>query len=171
MSSNKTNGRSNNKSIAPVVLPALTLVPAIIPTIEKLLDKLPDVPVKVEVPQLSYDSDPRLKINEALEALTNSEIKAIPSKLTLKEADPKYKDCFDSQVVGSSLNGKKVAQVGMSVIVKYITQEVIDESQRLFEESEKQKAVEKRVNLKKRKPHVKRAQKISTSETQDHRFR
>lgn len=160
MSSKKTNGRSGKKSIAPTVLSVLTIVPTIITVIEELMDKFPGVSDKVVIPQLSYDSDPRLKLDEAVMALTNSGLKAIPSELTLKEADPKYKDCFDSQVVGSSLNGKQKAQAGMSVIVKYITQEVIDESQRLFEKAEEQKAVEKRAKAEKRGQQIEQAQKI-----------
>ena len=160
MSSKKTNERNNKKSIAPTVLSALTIAPAIITAIEELMDKFPDVPGKVVIPQLSYDSGPRLKLDEAVMALTNSGLKAIPSELALKEADPKYKDCFDSQVVGSSLKGKQKAQAGMSVIVKYITQEVIDESQRLFEKAEEQKAIEKRVKAEKRELQVEQAQKI-----------
>jgi len=55
MSSKKTNGGNNKKSIAPTVLSALTIAPAIITAVEELIDKLPDIPSKVGVPQYKID--------------------------------------------------------------------------------------------------------------------
>lgn len=149
MSSKKTNGRNNKKSIAPTVLSALTIAPAIITAVEELIDKLPDIPSKVGVPQL-YDPDFKVERDDAVTALTGAGLSVVSSKLDLKEANPKYRDYFDFQVVGPILKRGQKVQAGSIVFIKYITQEVIDESQRLFEELEKQEAEKKRIKNEKR---------------------
>lgn len=158
MSSKKTNGRSNKKSVAPMVLSALTAAPAIITAIDKLLDKLPNVPSKVVVPQL-YDFGFPLKLDQAITMLTNAGLVAMPSEVNIQEADPEYRNCVDSEVVGSNMKPRQKVDAGSIVIVRYITQEVIDESQRLFEELEKQKAETKRTKIEKRERQVEQAQK------------
>ena len=157
MASKKSNG--GRKAIAPSVISALTIAPAIIKAIEELMDKFPDMPTKVAVPQL-YDSNLRLKLDDAVMALTSAGLKPIPSELKLEDADPKYKNCFDSQVIWSSLKHKQKTQVGTTVIVKYVTQEVIAASQKMFEEQERQKAEDKRLKTEKRAQQIEQAQKI-----------
>ena len=157
MASKKSNG--GRKSIAPSVISALPIAPAIIKAIEEVMDKFPDMPTKVAVPQL-YDSNLRLKLDDAIMALTSAGLKPIPSELTLEEADPKYKNCFDSQVIWSSLKHQQKTQVGTTVIVKYITQEVITASQKMFEEQERQKAEAKRLKTEKREQQIEQAQKV-----------
>lgn len=161
MSSKKTNGRNSKESIAPTVLSALTMAPAIITAIEKLIDKLPDIPSKVVVPQL-YDLGFPLRLDQAVTMLTNAGLTAMPSELDIKEADPQYRNCVNSEVVGSNMRPKQKVNVGSTVIVRYVTQEVINESKRLFEESEKQKAETNRIKNEEREQLRVRAQKTVT---------
>lgn len=158
MASNKSNG--GRRSIAPSVLSALTITPAIIKAVEELIDKLPDMPSKVSVPQL-YGLGFPLKLDQAVTMLTNAGLIAMPSELDIKEADLKYRNCVDSEVVGSNTNPKQKVDVGFTVIVRYITREVIDESQRIFDEMKRQQLEIKRVKAEKRSQRIGHVQKIA----------
>lgn len=50
------------------------------------------------------------------------------------------KDCFDLQVVACNKKANSKLKPGEVVIIQYVTREVIDESLRIFEEAERQKA-------------------------------
>lgn len=162
MASKKSNG--GRRSIAPSVLSALTITPAIIKAVEELIDKLPDIPSKVAVPQLCGLGFP-LKLDQAITMLTNAGLIAMPSELDIKEADPQYRNCVDSEVVGSNTKPKQKVEAGFTVIVRYVTQDVIDESQKMFEELEGQKAEIKRLKTEKRERHIEQAQKVITDAT------
>ena len=119
------------------------LVPAIEPTINKVVDKVAEEFEKqndlISVPD-TYAKGFPLTINQATDLVLSAGLKATACELTMKEADPKYKDCIESQVVISNPPQRKKVKPGSMVFLKYITQDVIDESQRLFDEQEKQKA-------------------------------
>lgn len=119
------------------------LVPAIEPTINKVVDKVAEEFEKqndlISVPD-TYAKGFPLTINQATDLVLSAGLKATACELTMKEADPKYKDCIESQVVISNPPQRKKVKPGSIVFLKYITQDVIDESQRLFDEQEKQKA-------------------------------
>ena len=119
------------------------LVPAIEPTINKVVDKVAEEIEKqndlISVPD-TYAKGFPLTINQALDLVSSADLKATACELTIKEADPKYKDCVESQVIASNPPQRKKVKPGSMVFLKYITQDVIDESQRLFDEQEKQKA-------------------------------
>ncbi len=159
MSSKRSSGRNAVGLAAAVV----TVVPVVTPLVEKVVEELAGqlLPKSelVAIPPL-YDKGFPIKLEEAVEALNIAGLKPIPSELTIKEADAKYKDCFAFQVVSSNPKHKQKVPAGTGVIVKYITLEVIDESQRLFDEAEKHKADEKCAKAEKREQQIEQAQKI-----------
>lgn len=119
-------------ALAPVVTPVAN-------TVANKLQEKTDEKKWVVIPAL-YDKEFPLGLEQVTELLTNCGLKVVPSKLSIREARPKYKDYFDLQVIGSKPKHKHKMQLGEVILVRYITQEVIDESQRLAEEAEKEKA-------------------------------
>lgn len=137
--------KSAGGDIANAVAAIAGLVAAVTPIVTKALDKKKENSEKEEwitVPAL-YDKAFPLKLEQAVELLSGYGLKAIPSMLTLKEASPKYKDCSEGQVIGSKPKSGQKARIGTTVLVRCIPQEVVDESLRLFVESEKEKAAGK----------------------------
>ena len=68
----------------------------------------------------------------------------------MSEADPKYRHCEDTQVIDSNPKQGVRVKVGTTVCLRYITAEVIEESQKIFDdnirikqEAKEQKAIEK----------------------------
>ena len=107
-----------------------------------------------------YDKGFSLELSQAVEMLTNCGLNAMPRKITIQEANVRYKDCFDSQVIGSNPKSKQRVPAGSTVIVNYITQEVIDKSKKIFDETEKIKAEAKLAKVKKRERQKEETQKI-----------
>lgn len=160
MASKKSNSGRKAVGLAATVV---TVVPVVAPLVEKLVDELtvrlfPKSEL-VMIPPL-YDKGFPIKLDEAVESLKIAGLKPIISKLDIKEADAKYRDCFVLQVVSSNPEHKQKAPVGSGVIIKYITKEIIDESQRIFEELERQKAEDKQLKTEKREQQIEQAQKI-----------
>ena len=160
MASNKSNGGRKAVGLAAAVV---TMAPVVVPLVEKIVDELtvrrsPKSEL-IMIPPL-YDKGFPIKLEEAVEFLNVAGLKPILSELTIKEANAKYKDCFAFQVVGSNPSHKQRVPAGTGVFVKYITQEVIDESQKIFDEAERQRFESKRVNTEKRTQQVEHAQKI-----------
>ena len=82
--------------------------------------------------------------------------------LQLKDANSKYKDCINNQVVGTSPKQGKRVELESIIKVRYITQEVIDASIKIFEDEEKAKAElkeHKAIEKQERKDH--RKEKVS----------
>lgn len=75
--------------------------------------------------------------------------------MTIKNASVSYKDCFDGEVVHTSPRPHVKIQPTETVIVSYITQEVIDRSIALYEEAEKAKA--EKLKQKQEKKEAKKA--------------
>lgn len=78
--------------------------------------------------------------------------------MPLTDAAIQYRYCFDFQVIKSHPKAKQKVERGTTVLVKYITQETIDESRRMFEAVEKQKeelSFEKQRKKAERKEHMK----------------
>lgn len=119
-------------ALAPVVTPVAN-------TVANRLQEKTDEKKWIVVPAL-YDKEFPLGLEQVTELLINCGLKVVPSKLSVCEARPKYKDCFDLQVIGSKPKHKQKMQLGEIIFVRYITQEVIDESRRLAEEVKKGKA-------------------------------
>ncbi len=73
-----------------------------------------------------------MTIEELKEYLEKAEIKAVYIPMKVSEADPKYRDCFELQVVSVAPSGK-IAR-GDIIQVHYITNEVINKSRYFFRE-------------------------------------
>ena len=110
------------------------------------------------VPTL-YDRNFPLDLASAKKMLEDGGFKVTATKVAMNEASPKYRNCFNDQVVGSKPKQNKKVEVGSPVILKYITQDVIDRSQKIFEEEERNKEEES-----KRKAIKKEEQKVRVKE-------
>ena len=154
MADRKTGG-----DIAGVVAAVAGIISAVTPIVNDAMEKRKDKVggnELVVIPAL-YDKSFPLKIEQASELLSNYGLKALPSMFTLREAHMKYKDCFDGQVISSKPRSNQKVRPGTTVLIRYITQEVINESQRLFDETEKQKVVAKHKRAVKRSEQMSRA--------------
>lgn len=130
------SGRSNNRrnrnidKIASGIAEVLPLMPWVADTIPKIMEKQKRL---VSVPEL-YSKEYPLSAEQAVELLNNYGLKSILVKTSIDDADIKYRKCFASQVISTKPKGKQKVDPGDVVFVKYITQEVIDASQKIFEE-------------------------------------
>lgn len=143
----------------------VALVASVLPLVKPAIDAVHDYADKtieerkklIAVPEL-YSKEYPLTIEQATELLSSCGLKAMPVKISIKDSDIQFRHCFDSQVIKTHPKAKQKIEPGSSVLIKYITQEVIDESVRLFEESEKQKiqaALEKSEKRSERKEKTK----------------
>ena len=151
--------RKAGGDIVGVVTAVAGLVSVATPIVNDIIEKRKDKDDgndSVVIPAL-YDKGFPLKMEQAVELLTNYGLKAMPSMLSLREAHVKYKDCFDGQIVGSKPKSGQKARAGTTVLLRCITQEVIDESQRIFAESEKRKAAVKQEKAAKHSEQMERA--------------
>lgn len=138
------------------------IVGAVTPLAVELIDRIPKKeelgPSEelIFMPELCSKKFP-LKLDEAKELLESRGLKALPIEVRLRDACVKYKDCFELQVVGSDRKPNSKLKPGDTVIVQYVTQEVIDESRRIFEEAEQQKTALKQERAVKRAEQMERA--------------
>lgn len=142
MSQKKQSTDSTGKIAAgiTVVASVLPLVKPAIDTVREYTDKaIEERKQLVSVPEL-YSSEYPLTVEQAVVLLESCGLKATLVKTSLADASIQYRQCFDSQVIKSKPKSKQKVERGTSVLVKYITQEVIDESQRMYEITEKHKA-------------------------------
>lgn len=93
----------------------------------------------VTVPPVGNKDFP-VTLDQAIEMLDSCGLKAIPSEIKITESNPKYRHCVSFQVVKSNPSQNSRVTPGRPVVLRYVTEEVIAESKRLFIESEKQKA-------------------------------
>lgn len=93
---------------------------------------------KIKIPELYHKGFP-IDLKQAIKMLDDCGLKSSTSKLTIKEANPRYKDCFDSQVIGSNPKQGAVVKIGSTVCLRYIPDEVIIESQKIFDELQRNK--------------------------------
>lgn len=142
------------------------IVGAVTPLAVELIDRIPKKeelgPSEelIFMPELCSKKFP-LKLDEAKELLESRGLKALPIEVRLRDACSKYKDCFDFQVVGSNQKPNSKIKPGDTVIVQYVTQEVIDESRRIFGEAEQQKAALKQERAVKRAEQIERAKIVA----------
>lgn len=124
------------KKAAPHIQPYVE--PAIKPAVDLLHDKIKENRPTITIPEL-YSKKTRLPLKQAVELLETYGIKAIPRELNVEEANIEYRNCFADQVVNSSPKcGEKIPE-GTGVVIEYLSQEVIDESRRIYEEAETRK--------------------------------
>lgn len=142
------------------------IVGAVTPLAVELIDRIPKKeelgPSEelIFMPELCSKKFP-LKLDEAKELLESRGLKALSIEVRLRDACVKYKDCFELQVVGSDRKPNSKLKPGDTVIVQYVTQEVINESRRIFEEAEQQKAALKQERAVKRAEQVERAKAVA----------
>lgn len=138
--------KSSNKNVGGIAA-GITMAASVLPLVKPVIDAVRDYADKsieerkklVAVPEL-YSKEYPLTIEQAVAILESCGLKATLIKAAVSDADIKYRTCFDTQVIKSHPKAKQKVERGTSILVKYVTQEVIDESQRLYELSEKHKA-------------------------------
>ena len=145
-------GTKSNKNISGVIgaIGAVGgLITAVTPLVEKAIDNAQNKPTekmdtKVIIPELYRKGFP-IDLEQAEELLMERGLKFSKSKLRMKEADPKYRDYEDMQVIDSNPKQGTKVKIGTTVCLRYITAEVIEESQKIFDDSVriKQEAAEK----------------------------
>lgn len=142
------------------------IVGAVTPLAVELIDRIPKKeelgPSEelIFMPELCSKKFP-LKLDEAKELLESRGLKALSIEVRLRDACVKYKDCFELQVVGSDRKPNSKLKPDDTVIVQYVTQEVINESRRIFEEAEQQKAALKQERAVKRAEQMERAKAVA----------
>ena len=142
------------------------IVGAVTPLADEIIDRIPKEeelgPSEelIFMPELCSKKFP-LKLDEAKELLESRGLKALSIEVRLRDACVKYKDCFELQVVGSDRKPNSKLKPGDTVIVQYVTQEVINESRRIFEEAEQQKAALKQERAVKRAEQMERAKAVA----------
>lgn len=130
-------GTKSNKNISGVIgaIGAVGgLITAVTPLVEKAIDNAQNKPTekidtKVIIPELYRKGFP-IDLEQAEELLTERGLKVSKSKLRMKEADPKYRDYEDMQVIDSNPKQGTKVKIGTTVCLRYITAEVIEESQK-----------------------------------------
>lgn len=149
-------------NIATGIAMAASIVPLVKPAIEAVrdyADKTIEERKKLVVVSKLYSSEYRTTSEQAVEILTSLGLKAVLSPTLIDDADGKYRNCINNQVIKSEPKARQKVEPGTTVRVLYITQEVIDESRCLFNESEKRKAellLEKSIKRSERKEKTKR---------------
>ena len=144
MGASNNKGNRNLNGIAGIITAIGTVVTVATPLIEKAIDSAgTETKVKVEdkvkIPELYRKGFP-IDLEQAIKILEDCGLKSSTvsstSRLTLRESNPKYKDCFDSQVIDSNPKQGTTVKIGSTICLRYIPNEVIVESQRLFDEME-----------------------------------
>lgn len=112
------------------------------PAIEKLIEQalivIDKYNARITIPSLTVRDAP-LNYQQASEALRRCYMNPMPVAMTIENANPMYHNFFNGQFVRTEpAEGNKV-DPNSNVYVVYITQEVIDESKRLYQEQENEK--------------------------------
>ena len=111
---------------------------------------------KITIPDMCQPDFP-LDVETVVSLLEDKKFITATVPLQLKDANSKYKDCINNQVVGTSPKQGKRVELESIIKVRYITQEVIDASIKIFEDEEKAKA------------ELKEQKAIEKQERRDHR--
>lgn len=138
------------------------LVPVALHAANKIIDGIEvhkeNNEAKVIIPDL-YLKDYPIKVEQAKILLNDCGLKFSESPMTINDANKKYRNCFDGQVISSRPKQGTAVKQDAIIYLKYITKEVIDASQKIFEEDEKAKA-----ELKERKALIKQERKDQRKE-------
>ncbi len=140
-----SDNKNSNKNVSGIAA-GITMAASVLPLVKPAIDAVRDYADKtieerkklVAVPEL-YSKEYPLTKEQAIEILESCGLKATLVKAAMSDADIRYRNCFDMQVIKSHPKAKQKVERGSSVLVKYITQEVIDESQHMYDLAEKQK--------------------------------
>lgn len=112
---------------------------------------------KIDISGLLHDKTGHHKnLSEAKECLKNKNIDILEFPIKLSEADPKFKDCFEFQVV--DMYPKNRIDPGETLHLYYVTSDVIERSKQLFDEQEKQK---EKIRSEKQEKRLERKERIN----------
>jgi hypothetical protein len=141
MANKLQNMAKNARTASTVVREAVEAAKVVVNGAGNVKDWLED-DSHVLVPNL-LDKQFPMSRKTAQEIIENAGLLFVPEAVPLCNAKPKYRKCFDEQVVYSNpKSGSKILR-GDQVRVIYVTSDVIRESQRLYDEA-KQKSAEQR---------------------------
>lgn len=115
---------------------------------------------RIDISAICNKTGHPMTLDEAREYLEKAEIKAIYIPIKVSEADIRYRDCFESQVVDVKPS-VKIAQDDIPQVY-YVTRVVIDESQHMYELSEKQKAEVQATKIAKQTERKEKTQQMMT---------
>lgn len=154
----KVGGNNSNGAVGVILGLAALIGPHISDIIDYLLPRLPKPGPKPKQPEdPNYVDMPNvlnkkftLTLSKVTELLENYDLKVLPVEVSLNKAGAKYKDCSEFQVVACDKKAKTKLKPGDTVIVQYVTQEVIDASRLIFEKTEQRKAALKQERAVKR---------------------
>ena len=144
MGTNNTNKNNKNPTDVIGVISALAglataATPLVVNAINNAKSKSSEKSEeKIKIPELYHKGFP-IDLSQAVKILEDCGLKSSTSKLTVKEANPRYRDCFDSQVIGSNPKQGTLVRIGSTVCLRYIPEEVILESQKIFDEMQRSK--------------------------------
>lgn len=144
----KNNSAEAIKAVGPVIVAVAGLITTLAtPVIDVLKEKFTPNGTSngelVEIPILTQP-DSHIRIDQASTILSGLGLIVTQSELGIGDALPKYRNYRDNQIV-DILPGKKKMPVGSSVVVRYVTQAVIDASKELYvSEQRKQAEIKKR---------------------------
>lgn len=96
---------------------------------------------KIDISAICGKTGHAMNVDEAKEYLQQIEVKASYVPIKTSEADPKYRDCFEFQVVDVTPSTK--ISPNETPIVHYVTCKIIEKSQQLFDEAERQRMIDK----------------------------
>lgn len=163
--SEKKSSNNNVGGIAAGITMAASVLPLVKPAIDAVRDyadkSIEERKKLIAVPEL-YSKEYPLTVEQAVAILESCGLKSTLVKAAISDANIKYRTCFDTQVIKSHPKAKQKVEKGTSVLVKYVTQEVIDESQRLYELSEKQKAEAQEAKLIKQTERKEKTKQVVT---------
>lgn len=138
---------------APIIQLAGTLVAVVAsavtvaqPAFDKMAEKSKEYSEKqsrlIKVPETCFKDYPKT-LEQAIINIEEVGLKAEASPVLVREAHIRYKDCFANQVVNSHPKQNKKVEPQSRVCLKYVTQDVIDASNLLFQEREEKKLSDK----------------------------
>lgn len=131
----KTN-RGNGIRLATVIAEsAMVLVPVVDKLMDTVSNRISPMSEQKEFEIISplYSKDQSINLSRAVEILSHYGFQPEPVELHIRDAKVEYRDYFDTQVIDPRFMSPQKLKLGTPVIIHYITQEVIDESQRLFD--------------------------------------
>lgn len=116
---------------------------------------------KITIPDMCQPDFP-LDVETVVSLLEDKKFITATVPLRLKDASSKYKDCINNQVVETSPKQGKRVELESIIKVRYITQDVIDASIKIFEDEEKAKSEHKeKKEIEKQEHKDRRKEKVS----------
>lgn len=139
---NTTSRNNGGKKISNIIIES-AVVPIVVNVANKVINRIAlhneNVESKIKIPDL-YSKEFPIDLEQAKILLNGCGLKYSESKMTINDSDKKYKDCFNLQVIASNPKQGTYVKEGTIVYLKYITQDVIDTSKRMYDEDKQRKA-------------------------------